>query len=228
MIVSHKHKFIFIKTGKTAGTSLEVFLARHCCEDDIITPIFPAVAGHVPRNYRGWPNILDEVHFRDNKRLRLVIRLMMGRMKFYNHMPAIFVKRRVSPDVWNGYYKFCVERHPCEKTISHYSMLNQRSGGALTVDEYFKGYYFQNDYKLYSDEKGALLVDNIIRYEKLNEELGGVLNSLGIPYDGSLDVFEKKAVSKSKATDVEFFSPERLKIIRNVFSSEINLMNYEV
>ena len=41
MIVSHKHKFIFVKTVKTAGTSVEIALSRFCGENDIITPIHP-------------------------------------------------------------------------------------------------------------------------------------------------------------------------------------------
>ncbi|PYL93687.1 MAG: hypothetical protein DMF14_00320 [Verrucomicrobia bacterium] len=41
MIISHKHKFIFIKTVKTAGTSLEVFLSQHCGPDDVLTPFAP-------------------------------------------------------------------------------------------------------------------------------------------------------------------------------------------
>ena len=39
MILSHKHQFIFIKTNKTAGTSIEIALSSICGEDDIITPI---------------------------------------------------------------------------------------------------------------------------------------------------------------------------------------------
>lgn len=41
MIISHKHKFIFVKTRKTAGTSVEIALSRHLGPDDIITPISP-------------------------------------------------------------------------------------------------------------------------------------------------------------------------------------------
>src|SRR5258706_13533067 len=39
MIISHVYKFIFIKTNKTAGTSIEIALSRFCGDDDVITPI---------------------------------------------------------------------------------------------------------------------------------------------------------------------------------------------
>ena len=39
MIISHKYKYIFLKTNKTAGTSIEIALSKHCDHNDIITPI---------------------------------------------------------------------------------------------------------------------------------------------------------------------------------------------
>ena len=39
MIVSHAHKFIFIKTKKTAGTSLEIALSKYCGAEDVLAPL---------------------------------------------------------------------------------------------------------------------------------------------------------------------------------------------
>lgn len=39
MIISHEHKFIFLKTAKTAGTSIEIALSKFCGSDDVITKI---------------------------------------------------------------------------------------------------------------------------------------------------------------------------------------------
>ena len=52
MIISHKHKFIFIKPQKTAGTSVELLLSRICGPEDVITPL-----GYDPN-----PNVREENH----------------------------------------------------------------------------------------------------------------------------------------------------------------------
>ena len=47
MIISHKYRFIFVKTRKTAGTCVEAYLSQHCGDSDVLTPIHPPL-GHVP------------------------------------------------------------------------------------------------------------------------------------------------------------------------------------
>ena len=39
MIISHSRKFIFVKTYKTAGSSLEIALSKYCARGDILTPL---------------------------------------------------------------------------------------------------------------------------------------------------------------------------------------------
>ena len=57
-IISHSRKFIFVKTMKTAGTSLEMALSKHCSPGDILTQLEPReerqrreVAGIGAQNY---------------------------------------------------------------------------------------------------------------------------------------------------------------------------------
>ena len=66
MLVSHKHKFIYIKTAKTASTSTEISLSRYCNgPGDIVTPVdaegeaIRREMGVHPRNYLAdWRRVL--------------------------------------------------------------------------------------------------------------------------------------------------------------------------
>ncbi len=51
MLISYDHRFIFVKTRKAAGTSVEIELAKVMGERDVVTPILPVHAGHRPRNF---------------------------------------------------------------------------------------------------------------------------------------------------------------------------------
>src|SRR5919106_3187962 len=92
MIISHKYKFIFIKTGKTAGTSIEVFLSQHCGADDVVTPIFPHVEPHKPRNFSGYFNPVRELYWSRGKGIRKTFSDVIKKRRFYNHLPAIKVR----------------------------------------------------------------------------------------------------------------------------------------
>jgi hypothetical protein len=66
VIASFHHGFVFIKTRKTGGTSVEIVLSAWCGPDDIVTPIAPedevvrARYGGAPRNYLHDPRLETE------------------------------------------------------------------------------------------------------------------------------------------------------------------------
>ena len=51
-VVSHEYKFIFVKTGKTAGTAIEVELSKIGGPDDVFTKLFPLWRGTNPATLR--------------------------------------------------------------------------------------------------------------------------------------------------------------------------------
>ena len=176
MIVCHTRKFIFVKTRKTSGTSLEISLSQICGPDDIITPISFEdelvrldLGGRLPQNYEG----RGEARYREmirNRKLKTFRARRRGR--FYNHMPAVAIRERLGQRTWNEYFKFSIERHPYEKVVSHI-YFHARRKKSWSFDEELervlnKGYYIS--YPIYSDGDTPI-VDFLVDYENLQQSL---------------------------------------------------------
>lgn len=201
MIISHLHKFIFIKTVKTAGTSIEIFLSQQCGLDDVVTPIFPHVEPHQARNHEG----------------------------FYNHMPAHEVRRLIDPQIWASYFKFCVERNPWDKMLSYYHMTKHREGGQLTFRDFLAGNTFPLNYPAYTEpgQPDKVIVDRVIHYEKLIPGLKAVFQPLGIAFDGSLGVNAKSEYRSDRRPYCQVYSNRQANIVRDLFKQEIELHGYK-
>jgi hypothetical protein len=201
MIISHKYRFIFVKTLKTAGTSIEVFLSQHCGPDDVVTPILPHVEPHRPRNHDG----------------------------FFNHIPAAAIRNTVRPAVWDSYFKFCVERNPWDKTLSYYHMTNAREGGGLMFDQFLQRNDFPVNFPKYTDpgDPTRLIVDRVLRYEGLTQELAEVFDTLGIPFDGSLGVNAKSEYRSDRRPYREVYTLRQAELVDRAFEAEQALHGYE-
>jgi hypothetical protein len=201
VIISHRHRFIFVKTLKTAGTSIEVFLSQHCGPDDVATPILPHVEPHRPRNYDG----------------------------FFNHIPAAAIRDRVGPDIWRTYFKFCVERNPWDKTLSYYHMANAREGGELSFEQYLRRNDFPLNFPKYTEpgEPNRVVVDRVLRYERLADDLRDVFCGLGIPFDGSLGVTAKSEYRTDRRPYREVYTRRQAELVGRVFVAERQLHGYE-
>lgn len=184
MILSHARKFIFIKTRKVSGTSMEISLSQFCGADDIITPISYVdelvrldLGGVLPQNY-GDPK---EQQFRD---LILARRADNPKTRhkgqFYNHVPAVEVREHVGQEMWDEYFTFSMERHPYDKVVSHVYFHARRKEN-WDFDKELKrilkkGYYIS--YPVYSDGETPI-VDFIVNYENLQEDLARLSDKLG-------------------------------------------------
>ena len=227
MIVSHKHRFIFVKTLKTAGTSIEVFLSSHCGDEDVVTPIIPPVPPHCPRNHLGLYNPLPAMR---REGIRREFRRFRQRLKSRNHLPAHGIRRRIPRRVWNSYLKFCVERNPWDKTLSHYCWRVSRNLpelAGMSFDDYLKTDFLPSDLPRYSDPgNGDLIVDRVLKFESLSQDLSQVFAELGIPFNGDLGARAKSGIRNSGQHYREVFDDRQADIVRRKFAREIELFGY--
>ncbi|WP_148255583.1 sulfotransferase family 2 domain-containing protein [Aidingimonas lacisalsi] len=229
MILSKKNGFIFIKTTKTAGTSVEVFLSPFCGDSDIITPIYPAEKGHEPRNYKGFFNPLNDYWSGLGvKETAKSVSELFHKTKYYNHMSASRLKARIDPDLWDNSYKFTIERNPWDKCVSWYKMIKNRKNLDITFSKFIREHPLPKDFKKYTDNtSGEILVDTVIEYSRLDEDLRGIFSYLEIPFPG-LDVYAKRSAKGSSDNYREYYKDqEDIDYIANFFKEEISLFNYD-
>ena len=230
MIVSHKNKFIFIKTNKTAGTSIEIALSKFCGDDDVITPISrDDESTRTALGYRGPQNHLAPISdygIRDHWR-RWVLR--KPKLRYYNHISAREVKQYLGDEVWKTYFKFCFERHPFDRVISLYYWRHKkepRPSMAEFLDSGVPSLLRKRGYDLYTID-GAVAVDRVCSYENMAEELARLEQQIGL--DGHLELPRAKGSHRADRRNPRDVLDEADKQrIRELFRTEIDLFGYDV
>jgi len=172
MIISHKYKFIFIKSFKTAGTSLEIALSKFCGKDDVITPLIRDDESIRKKlNYRG-PQNYDGMK---------------------EHMSAVEIKQKINPKIFHNYLKFVTVRNPFDQIISAFHWHNKSKEKEKkfiffkkrkkTFENFFKikaHHIFEDEYNRYT-EYDNVLVDLFIKYENIKEDLIALSEKLNFP-----------------------------------------------
>jgi hypothetical protein len=211
MIISHKHKFIFIKTSKTAGTSLEITLSAICGREDVVTTISLIdekarleMGIYGPRNFDTDPNFT-----------------------FRTHATALEIKQHVAPEIWNTYFKFCFERNPWDKVISHYYW-QKRNKHYPTLQHYLDAGELHNIKGVdHYTIDGEVAVDEIYRYEELDSALAHISQKLGLTQPLQMPAYKAKSQYRDRSLPYrQMFSPAQAKQVADFFVRETKLLSY--
>ncbi|MBC7979765.1 MAG: hypothetical protein H7Y36_04295 [Armatimonadetes bacterium] len=227
MIVSHKYRFIFIKTHKTAGSSMEMALGPLCGADDIITPMESNATSGIPKNFHS-RNLIGRSYAK-SKLLRKCINRhspILGSW-FYEHMPASRVRHLVGDDVWNSYYKFCFERNSWDKVVSYY---NWKKHGQRKKLPDFTTYVMQKTHRLPLDsrlyfEDESCIVDEVLDYNEFTGSFINICKRLNIPFTGTMPR-EKTNVNGNITDFHNYYNVLTKNKIATEYRREINLMGY--
>ena len=224
MIISHRHRFIFLKTHKTAGSSLETWLSGQCGPDDIVSTMDPEAPGHEPRNWIGNGPLgrLYQRHLRVRKIVHRDSRLL-GK-HYYQHMTASRIRKLIGQDVWNHYFKFCFERDPWDKVVSFYWWKMRNRDQAEPFSDWIRYKQLPVDSDLYGID-GQVAVDCIGRFEHLGDHFAAILRHLGLQVPDPLPRI-KTGVNPSPRPYPDYYNDVDRDYIQQRFAPEIELMGY--
>lgn len=227
MIVSHRNGFIFLKTSKTAGTSVEIALSAVCGPDDILTPISPP--DEETRRALGYPGAQNCLAgWREYTPLDWLRRGLQGRRKlrFYNHMPAREARPKLAA-VWDGYFRFCIERNPWDRVVSSYYWRHKTEPRPTMTEFLRRGGHLilkRKGIELYQID-GVDAVHRILRYEHLADEMEDVRRHLGL--SAPLDLPRAKGqFRRDRRHYREILTDDEAAIIARDFAPEIARFGY--
>lgn len=232
MIVSHRFRFIFIKTGKVGGTSLEIALSKHLGDDDIVTPI--KAKDEALRQELGFPgarNYAQPFGACDwREKAQYAASLVRGArhrpMRFRNHTPARAAKRLLGPEIWNGYFKFTLERDPWSQSVSRYFWEKPD----IEFAEYIRrgANYRRPNFDIYAIN-GIPAVDEVVLYEDLARGLERVRARCGYPEDIFAIMKSIRAKGEHNPRKMDYrgmYNAETRDIVATQFAREIKLFGY--
>lgn len=236
MIVSFTHEFVFVKTRKTAGTSVEIVLSAWLGEADIASPITPADE-LLRRDYGGRPRNFAEDPAEEAALLAAiaggdpaaVAAVMAGRRwRFRNHFPASRIRAALPRDFWVRAFKFAVERHPYDKALSFARYKHQATGGDVGFADFLDAQIELGRYRnfdLYADRDG-LLVDEVIRYDRLWPRLEELAARWGQLLPQPLPRAKRLPAADGRPA-AEILSPAQKRRVREVCAEEFALFGFE-
>lgn len=112
MIVSHKHKLIFVKTHKTSTQTFMKFIKPHLGADDVM-------AGDPSNDINENTKLNVDKPFTQTGKSALEYQ-----EKYGNHLPWFIIKEIVGDDIWNEYTTLTIEREPQDRLVSLFCFLN--------------------------------------------------------------------------------------------------------
>ena len=213
MIISKKDKFIFIKSRKTAGSSIQIALSRMCGDALII--------GSVDNGK------VDESNTAGRNRADVISKL--------DHPHTNIFKIGETVKDWKDYFTFTWVRNPFEIVVSRYLWDFKKAGQSdktsvkgfrRWIVEYCKsrgacGQDFLHQY--YSYDAKTIGVDFIGRYENLQDDFNTLCEKLG---------YEPVKLGWHKQSDRKlhysfYYDDETIEIVKHRFAIDFKMLGYE-
>ena len=215
LIISHKYKIIFLRTEKTASTSLSKALIKQIGDqDEVITSFKGSWVKFMPIHPGG---------------LKRVFPRQFG-LHFHAH--GRDVRKAIGAKIFDSYYKFAVDRNPWDRQVSLYfhralreNYKNPDFARDLGSPLYRALYYTKlRNWDIYSiDQK--VVADQVLRYENLTQEIPDLFKTLGIDTNAKLS-HANPGFGCMRPHYSTYYTDDIRNLVANWYSREIDALGY--
>jgi len=228
MIINHKYKFIFHKTRKVGGSSMELALSRFTTDDDVVTAL-------AHRNEEGMRGGLGRRN-KYGKKIKNHCRVpQLLNFLDNNHFE--------NKDIFNTYFKFTILRDPVDNFISQYffELRNTKLHPyPLSINEWIKDLKVNakpnviiDNWRVYS-LNDVPIVDDYIYYSRdsgpgsrMYEDCERISNKLNLP-ENLADIFSNIRLKDFyRKRDKIFLNEESIEFIKEVSQKQLKYTNME-
>lgn len=220
-LVSHRRQFIFLRTHKTASTSVEASLEHLCLPEGGIPG--EAVGEHRRNMHMGPDGIIGSRGSRKNM------------PPWRDHMSARSIRSKIGRRIWSRYFKFAVVRNPFDRLVSMYfyrmeDAVRQELAEA-PFDEVRRRFHAwlpgphprNNLTKLMIGPRYVL--DHVIYYERLATDLAEVAEALEA---GPLTLPRYKGESRVREEHwSEFYDDRARRVVERACGFELAFFGYD-
>lgn len=240
MIICHRYRFIFLKTRKTASSSVEIALSRACGPGDVVTPLVEHLGEEdLRRREGGYGPCGDLKAWHEHRGFREWRRLLtrgQRARRFAGLATAGALRTRLPPEIWDAYAKVSIERNPWDRAVSRYWWNKyrwERKGDwqcpnlaeFLAYLEKEKPEQMSN-WPTYAID-GEVVADHMLLYESLSQDLEGLRQKLGIAEDIALPAKAAKSGFRSEKRHFSEVMTEKARaIVDRACRREIDYFGY--
>lgn len=217
MLWSKKHGFIFVKTKKTAGTSIEVLLQEYCVPVELLENSQHKTAEIVTSE--------GIVGFRGKYRPLFC--------KFYNHMTLDDIHRRLGESEFSRCLIVTSIRNPYDAAISLFHQKYCARAEAARIyakrpgrlrKKFLKSVKATRDQTAYSDIAGVNRINLAVRFESLELDLMSLAETLGLSAlasrigSGDLPTLKQRPTEMADLPLSAYFSDEALQLVNQKYA----------
>ncbi|WP_342068906.1 sulfotransferase family 2 domain-containing protein [Yoonia algicola] len=221
VLVCHKKQLVYLKTNKTAGTSVEMFLQS-------------TLSGR---------KVTEKQHSSNDGDLIVGHRLLSKKeqtqddMTWYPHMTAEKVCAALGNDKFESYLKVACVRNPYDLVISRFHWNNTRLGISHKADDHAKvrasfekflvGEEFTNSAEVVF-LSGRFVPDVLIRFENLAADLQTLCNRLSIAFAPQhLPLTKNTKPQRGEMRVADYYTDKTCDLVQEKFEWLFQYANYE-